>query len=529
MDDLPKNHPEQVEFEDNDIDIDERNQRFGNALKQLSAREEVLSDEVIAERIRNVEVTDGARSTIKTLQSHGYEAFMVGGFVRDAVLGAKPKDEDITTNATPDVVMDLFSANGQTVIPSGIEFGTVTVMDSSSEDGYEVTTYRSDAASSDQRHPDSVSFVSSLREDMARRDFTMNALALDVSGDTPMLVDYFGGVDDIKHGIIRAVGDPEQRILEDALRMLRAVRFSAQKSMEIDSGLAEAISKHSSEIERCSGERIGAEVSKILLSDSPAKGIRYLRDLGLLATVAPAADRMYDTPQNNPWHLYNVGVHSEVAIENTPKNLDLRLAAWLHDTGKPETKTTDERGVDHFYGHPAQSAELAKDILTRLRFRSETVKNVCQLIALHDTPVEPTENWVIRFIEQHRDITPAQFDQLIALKRADSSAQNPELAFSVIEDLDDAQAIYHEIIGTRPYRIQDLALNGSDIMAIDTTRRGDKVSLRGPAIGIALDRMLSYCLRNPEHNNREDLTDFVRANLKNFRQLAEDKKKQKRS
>ena len=524
MSELPSNHPEQIEDTDENIDATERNRKIGNVLNQLGAQDEYLSDETIAERIRNVEISDGARATIRTLQSHGYEAFMVGGFVRDAVLGSAPKDEDITTNATPDVVMDIFTSNGQTVVPTGIEYGTVTVMDSNSSDGYEVTTYRSDAASSDQRHPDSVSFVKTLREDMARRDFTMNALALDLSDDTPRLVDYFGGVDDIKHGIIRAVGDPEQRISEDALRMLRAVRFSAQKSMEIDAGLATAIREHSSEIKQCSGERIGAEISKILLSDNPAKGIRRLRDLGLLSTIAPAADCMYDTPQNNPWHLYDVGVHSEVAIENTPKNLDLRLAAWLHDTGKPVTKTTDERGIDHFYGHPEQSAELAKDILTRLRFRSETVKNVCQLIELHDTVVKPTEEWVIRFIERHRNITPDQFDQLIALKMADNSAQNLELAAPILSDIEATQAIYHEIISTRPYRIQDLVLNGADVMAIDTTPSGDKVPLRGPAVGIALDRMLSYCLRHPEKNNPEDLTDYLRANLKNFRYIAENKK-----
>lgn len=523
MGEIPNGYLEQTE--NDGANIDERKRKFGNAMNHLGARVESLSGDIIAERIRNIEITDGARSTIRTLQSHGYEAYMVGGFVRDAVLGAKPKDEDITTNATPNVVMEIFRANGQTVVPSGLEYGTVTVMDSVSNDGYEVTTFRSDAASSDQRHPDSVSFVSSLREDMARRDFTMNALALDLSGDTPALIDYFGGVEDIRQRRIRAVGDPERRISEDALRMLRAVRFSAQKSMEIDPDLAAAIRGHSSEIKRCSGERIGAEISKILLSDNPAKGIRYLRDLGLLSAIASEADRMYDTPQNNPWHLYDVGVHSEVAIDNTPKNLDLRLAAWLHDTGKPETKTVDERGIDHFHGHPERSAELAKEILMRLKFRSETVKNVSQLIALHDIPVGPTEEWVIHFIEHYRGVTPAQFDQLMALKKADGMAQNPELASSKIAEIETAQAIYHEIISSRPYRIQDLALNGSDVMKIDTTRRGDKVPLRGPAVGIALDRMLSYCLRHPECNNPEDLTDYLRANLKNFRQLAADKKR----
>ena len=523
--DTSNNYLEQTEAENQVTGTTERNRKIGNISSRLDAQGELLSDEIILERIRNVEITAGARSIIQTLQSHGYEAFMVGGFVRDVILGATPKDEDITTNATPDVVMKIFSANDQIIIPSGIEYGTVTVMDSNLNDGYEVTTYRSDATSSDQRHPDSVSFVSSLREDMARRDFTMNALALDLNDNPPTLIDYFGGVNDMKQGVIRAVGDPERRISEDALRMLRAVRFSAQKSMKIDTDLAATIRKHSSEIERCSRERIGAEISKILLSNNPAKGIRYLHDLGLLSTIAPEADRMYDVPQNNPWHLYDVGIHSEVAIENVPENLELRLAAWLHDVGKPNTKTTDERGVDHFYGHPEQSAKLAKDILVNLRFGNETIKNVCQLITLHDIPVSPTEEWVIRFIEHNQNITPAQFDQLITLKKADSLAQNLELTTTKISDLETAQTIYHEIINTRPYRIRDLALNGSDIMAIDTTRRGDKVILRGPAVGIALDHMLSYCLRHPGCNNPTDLTDFVRANLKNFQQLATTKKR----
>lgn len=476
--------------------------------------------------LERIEISKGAMTVIDVLHNEGYNADLVGGCVRDAMLGMKPKDEDITTNLEPDKVTSLFEREGYQVIPTGIEHGTVTVMvpnDEGKLEGYEITTYRIDGEYKDGRHPDGVSFTDDIKEDLSRRDFTINAIAYDPRGEGENRIkDPFNGRDDIKNGVIRAVGDPRERIKEDALRMMRAVRFSAQKDMEIDKDLKSAIKERAEDIRNVSKERINAELSKILVSDNAREGISNLRETGLLREIIPSLDREYDTSQNNPWHLYDVGRHTEKVIENTPNDKITRLAAAFHDLGKTETKTQDDRKehngkpVDHFYGHPERSEEMTREVMKDLRFTTDEIKNTCLLVKLHDERLEPDREKICRFIEKHPEVSAQNFDRLVDLQRADMKGQNPEKTGNVDERMDKVKEIYSEII-KGPYRIQDLALDGKDIGRIQQTTRGDTVILSGQDLKVAKEKMLSYVLREPEKNNATDLQNFLRNNLKTIK------------
>lgn len=476
------------------------------------------AERVVDRNLENAEVSTGAIDVINTLGQAGFEAYLVGGFVRDALLGKIPKDEDITTNATPDQTTQIFEQNQQKVIPSGIEFGTVTVLDGdNNEVGYEITTYRTDGESSDGRHPDEVVYATTITEDLGRRDFTMNAIAFNpLAEGEARIIDPYNGIADLESGVIRSVGDPSKRISEDKLRMMRAVRFAAQKDMTIDPNLSEAIKQHSSEVKDISGERIGAEVTKLILSNRPDQGLSTMQELGLMQAVLPEVADLYQTEQNNPWHIYNAGEHTEKVVAACPNNFHVRMAALLHDIGKAKTKTTTEDEIDHFIGHDSESATMANTVLRRLRFKKEDTERICKLISLHDRDILPTEEGVCRFIERHQDVTPDEFEELILLKLADNAGQNPAKTPERIESINQAANIYREIVASRPYRISDLALNGRDVMNINQTRRGDVIQLQGKAVGMALQRMLSFALRNPESNNPDDLKDFLQGNLKSI-------------
>ena len=470
--------------------------------------------------LERIEVSKGALTVIDVLHNAGYNADLVGGCVRDAMLGLKPKDEDITTNLEPERVVDLFEREGVRVIPTGLQHGTVTVMAKNEDgryEGYEVTTYRIDGQSSDQRHPDSVSFTNDIREDMSRRDFTINAMAFDprATGDD-RIKDFYSGREDLKAGIIRTVGDPHERIQEDALRMARAVRFAAQKDMQIDSKLKDAIKDDARNIEKVSKERINAELSKILVSDNARQGISNLHELGLLRHIAPSLDREYDTTQNNPWHLYDVGRHTERVVENVPNDKITRCAALFHDIGKTETKTTDSKGVDHFYGHPARSEEMTKAIMKDLKFTSDEIKNTCLLVRLHDERLQPDKEQVCRFIEKHPEVTPENFHRLIDLQKADIMAQNPAMTKDSAERMEEVRAIYDKII-EGPFRTSDLALDGRDIQRIQTTSKGETIILSGQDIKVAKEKMLGEVLRDPSKNTPSYLESYLRDNLKTIK------------
>ncbi len=303
---------------------------------------------------------------INNLQLHGYEAFAVGGCVRDSILARRPEDWDITTSAKPEEIKRLF----RRTVDTGIEHGTVTVI--IGKDSYEVTTYRVDGAYEDGRHPKEVRFTSRLEEDLQRRDFTINAMAYN---DDVRLVDVFGGMKDLNHHLIRCVGDPRERFSEDALRILRAVRFSAQLNFPIEPDTAEAIKELAPTLEKISAERIQAELVKLLVSPHPER-IRDAYELGITKVILPEWDAMAGVEQNTPHHRYDVAEHTIRAMKYVKRDKILRLTMLFHDMGKPSTKTTDENGRDHFKGHALVSEEIARKVLRRLKFDNETVKTV---------------------------------------------------------------------------------------------------------------------------------------------------------
>ena len=295
---------------------------------------------------------------IDRLESCGHEAYAVGGCVRDSILGKEPADWDITTSASPQEVKDLFSHT----IDTGIAHGTVTIM--CGKTGYEVTTYRIDGEYKDGRHPESVAFTNLLSEDLKRRDFTINAMAYN---DSQGLVDLFDGVGDLKRGLIRCVGCASERFSEDALRMLRAVRFAAQLGFTIERQTYEAICTLASTIAKVSTERIMVELVKLLTSDHPEE-MRAVYESGLSRVFLPEFDAMMQTPQHTIHHQYSVGEHTIHAIMGVPPDRILRMTMLFHDIGKPQCRTTDADGIDHFHGHPEVGAEMTGQILHRLKF-----------------------------------------------------------------------------------------------------------------------------------------------------------------
>lgn len=306
------------------------------------------------------------------------------------ILGRIPNDWDITTSATPQQVKKLFLRT----VDTGIQHGTVTVL--MGKEGYEVTTYRVDGEYEDARHPKEVTFTANLEEDLRRRDFTINAMAYN---DSEGLVDVFGGRADIEQKVIRCVGNAEERFGEDALRIMRAVRFSAQLGFTVDPDTAEAAKKLAGTLSKISAERIQTELVKLLVSPHPDY-LRYAWEYGITAVVLPEFDRTMETPQNNPHHCYNVGEHTLEALRNIEADKTLRLAALFHDFGKPQTHTTDADGIDHFHGHAKISAELANNIMHRLKFDNDTLNKVKVYVRYHDLRPELTEKSVRRAVSK---------------------------------------------------------------------------------------------------------------------------------
>lgn len=427
-----------------------------------------------------------ARRIIHTLQENGFEAYIVGGCVRDAILGKEPDDWDITTSAKPEQVKTLF----RRTVDTGIEHGTVTVM--FGKEGYEVTTYRVDGKYEDHRRPAAVTFTASLLEDMKRRDFTINAMAYNEESG---LVDHFDGIGDLQHHIIRCAGEPEERFDEDALRILRAVRFAAQLDFEIDEHTQEAIKNQAVFLRDISAERIRVELTKLLLSEHPSRLITAYA-LGVTAVVLPEFDEMMKTPQNNIHHMYNVGEHTLRVVEGVPATQTLRWAALLHDIAKPVTKTSDEKG-DHFYGHNEVGAEMARSVLSRLRFDNATISKVKRLVFWHDYGMGQMPS-LKSFRKSLSKMGADLFDEYVYLKRADTLAQSPYQRQQKLDNLSKLQEYYCRIMEEEQcLSLKDLAVTGKDLMEI-----GMKP---GKELGIMLNYLLECVLENPENNTKEIL------------------------
>lgn len=437
-----------------------------------------------------INMPENANRIIHTLQDAGYEAYIVGGCVRDAMLGREPDDWDITTSATPEEVKALFCRT----IDTGIAHGTVTVM--FGKEGYEVTTYRVDGKYEDHRRPASVTFTASLIEDMKRRDFTINAMAYN---EEEGLVDHFDGIGDLKKQIIRCVGNPKERFDEDALRILRAVRFAAQLDFQIDENTREAIRNQSVFLRDISAERIHVELTKLLVSKHPER-LRAAYELGVTAVVLPELDRMMETSQNNKHHIYSVGEHTLNVVKEVPPTETLRWAALLHDVAKPVTKTTDEKG-DHFYGHNEVGAKMARKILLRLKFDNATIARVERLVLWHDYGMgeKPT---LRSFRKSLSKMGADMFEDYVYIKRADILAQSAYMQEQKLANLEQLKIYYRQILEQQ----QCLSLKDLEVTGKDLIEQGMKP---GKEIGDMLHYLLECVLENPEQNQRDTLLKLV--------------------
>lgn len=442
------------------------------------------------EQIR-IDIPEKAKYVIGTLEAAGFEAYAVGGCVRDSVLGRKPQDWDITTSARPEQVKALFSRT----IDTGLQHGTVTVLQD--REGFEVTTYRVDGEYEDGRHPKEVFFTPNLEEDLKRRDFTINAMAYN---ERTGLVDIFGGLEDIRAGVVRCVGCPRERFREDALRMLRAIRFSAQLGYEIAPDTGEAVRELAPALQKISAERIQAELVKLMVSPHPD----YLREayaLGITKVFFPEFDLAMETAQNHPHHMYSVGEHILHSLVNTEPDKTLRLTMLFHDIGKPAALTVDGEGVTHFYGHAAVSADMAKKILRRLKFDNDTISMVNKLVSYHDygNGVDPDMRIVRRAIHK---IGEDAFPALFSVKRADILAQSAFRREEKLARLAKWQRLYEEIQEKEQcVSLKSLAVTGADLIAA-----GMKP---GRELGEVLKALLEEVLEDPARNTRETLLQEV--------------------
>ena len=434
------------------------------------------------------------QNIISILESNGHEAYAVGGCVRDCILGKIPHDWDITTSALPEQVKALFPRTFDT----GIEHGTVTVLEHGV--GYEVTTYRVDGKYEDGRHPKEVTFTASLEEDLKRRDFTINAMAYN---DTKGLVDLFGGEADLQEGIIRAVGNPIERFTEDALRMLRALRFSAQLGFEIEPDTYEAIRTLAPTLEKISAERIQVEMVKLVTSAHPER-IRDVYETGLTKIFFPEFDAMMECQQVNKHHMYSVGEHTIASMGLAPDDKVIRLTMMLHDIAKPVCKTTDENGQNHFKMHPATGADMARQVLRRLKFDNDTTDKVCNLVKNHDDRPEINKRNVRRMIIR---VGQDNFNDLLAVKRADCLAQSMYHREEKLAYIDELEKVFNEIIAAGDcLRIKDLQINGKDLIAMGVPQ--------GQRIGEVLSTIFDSVVENPELNQRETLLNMAKSMIK---------------
>lgn len=434
-----------------------------------------------------------AEYIIEQLEAAGYEAYIVGGCVRDAMLGREPEDWDITTSASPFQVKNIFPRT----IDTGIQHGTVTVM--LEKEGFEVTTYRIDGAYEDGRHPASVWFTRELLEDLKRRDFTINAMAYNPRTG---LVDRFGGIEDLKKRIIRCVGCAEERFAEDALRILRAVRFAAQLDFKIELKTQQAVRSLAANLCKISAERIQTELTKLLVSAHPER-IRDAYKLGITSAVIPEFDRLMPLDQKNKSHCYTVGEHTIFMLSQIRADKVLRWTALLHDIGKPQVHKIDEMGHDYFQGHDLTGAELAKKILKRLKFDNDTIYKVTKLIRCHAYHLRQDKRIIRRCMNE---VGEDLFESLMEVMEADTLAKSDYQKAKMLNEIEGIRRLHKEILEAGDcYCLKMLAVNGKDLMAAGCKQ--------GKQVGMILNEMLYYVLDHPEANQKEQLLDMWRKSL----------------
>jgi len=429
-------------------------------------------------------ISEGARIALDRLHSNGYEAYVVGGSVRDMYLLQTAHDFDITTSAPPQITKSLFS--DFTVVETGMKHGTVTAVING--ENIEITTYRRDGAYTDSRHPDSVEFTSSLALDLSRRDFTVNALAYDGNDE---IVDLFSGAEDIDKKLIRAIGDPYERFNEDALRILRGVRFASVLGFEIEKNTRQAMLDQRHLLHKISKERIATEINKFLLGKHVKSVLLDMWEI--IGEIIPEIKEMHGFDQKNRHHVYDILTHTAVCVENIDPIPHLRLAALLHDIGKASTFKLDEKGEGHFYGHPHRSEELARRYLDEYRYDNFTKDRVLLLVRVHDTVIEEDKIFIKKRLNR---MGKDAFLELIKLQRADNSAQSPK--YNRSSHYDEVSRIAADVIReSECFSLKDLKINGTDLI--------ESGFPKGKMLGEILDFLLTSVIEETIENTKEAL------------------------
>ena len=439
----------------------------------------------------NLKIPSDVKYILSVLKNNGYEGYMVGGCVRDLLLKKKPNDYDITTDAKPDVVASLFDK----VILTGVKHGTVTVILNNNQ--YEVTTYRQDGDYKDNRRPQNVNFVNDIKEDLSRRDFTINAMAYN---EEKGLVDYFNGINDLDSKIIRTVGDPIKRFNEDSLRMLRAVRFSVQLNFKIDESVMEAIIVLSKNIKSISKERVRDEFNKIIIKNP--KGLDILHKCNLLRYIISDLEKAYGGTQNKLYDINDLYEHSVRSACNVKSDLTLRLTMLLHDLGKLKPTTNECENISHHYGHSQESADMSEKILKSLKYDNNTISKVKVLIRYHDSILKS------RFsVKKLLNIIGCElFEDLIVVMRADILAENNLCKEEKIRDINNIEKIYNEIIREKEcFSLKDLDINGKELISIGVKK--------GREVGIMLNYLLTNVMKNNNLNSKDNLIKIVEEKL----------------
>ena len=440
-------------------------------------------------------IPDYALTALNTLENAGFEAYIVGGCVRDMLMGNDINDIDITTNALPEEMREAFAS--YRTIDTGIKHGTLTVL--IGHNPVEITTYRIDKGYTDGRRPDSVAFTRSLTEDLARRDFTVNAIAYNPKTG---IVDPFDGEYDIKNMIMRCVGDAEKRFTEDSLRILRGLRFSSVLGFTHESETMQAAIGCRHLLKNVSAERIYTELSKMLCG----KHIRrvLLTYPEIFEEILPEVRGMNGFDQKNFHHIYDVWAHTAAVTESIEPLPHLRFAALLHDCGKPDCFSLDEKGVGHFYKHARKSTDKAEAALTRLKSDTFTKNRVTSLIKLHDTPIEPDVALIKKKLNKYGEDL---FFELIKLQRADNMGQSPEFRYRQ-DTYTQIENTATEILETQQcFSLKSLAVNGNDMSAL---------GLQGRDIGTALKKLLNAVIDGKAENSRESLLEYYHTNVKSI-------------
>ena len=449
----------------------------------------------------NIKLSDGAKFCIDALEARGFEAYVVGGCVRDAVLGIIPADFDIATNALPTQTEDVFASVGLETYDAGKKHGTISVLfrENPETEVVEITTYRSDGEYVDSRHPKNVQFLSTIEEDLARRDFTMNAIAYNPRSG---LVDPYGGLSDIQARMIRCVGDPRKRLSEDALRSLRACRFKSQLGFSIESATWQSAVALKSNILAISFERVTTEIDKMLRGENVLNALLECADV--LEVVLPEITACRGFDQHTKYHAYDVWEHIAHVVQSVKNTRLLRWAALCHDLGKPSTYFMDERGAGHFYGHEVQGKRIATEMMKRITLKNQMKDQLIKLVERHNDTLRPDAKSIISTIRLlSGDVW--LYRQLLELKRADALGHASKYNKQV-QDYDEIEALLDEMIEAGiVFDVRDLAITGSDLLELGLAE--------GPVIKEKLNIALQWVQSGVCVNTRESLLAQMQKNL----------------